>query len=88
MEKNKRLGAFEMWGYRKILKISWMDRITNKKVLERISEGKLLWKSIVRRRNEWIANIIRHEELLKLIIEGSVGGKNHRGKPKLEYIQI
>jgi hypothetical protein len=30
---------------------------------------------------------MRHEGLLKLIIEGSIEGKNHRGRPKLEYIQ-
>lgn len=34
-----------------------MNRVTNKKVLEKISERKLLWKSIVRR-NERICYII------------------------------
>jgi len=43
-----------------------------------MSEGKLLWKSIVKRRNECIGHIIRHERLLKLIIEESVEGKNHK----------
>lgn len=56
-------------------------------MLERISEEKLIWKSIVRRRNEWIGHIMRHEGLLKLIIEGCIDGKNHRGRPRLEYIQ-
>jgi len=66
-----------------------MDKITNKEVLEtneRISEEKLLWKSIVRRRNEWIGHIIRPEGLLKLIIEESGEEKNHRGKSKLKNI--
>jgi len=44
-----------------MLRISWMDRITNEEVLERISEEKLIWKNIVRRRNEWISNIMRHK---------------------------
>lgn len=39
-----------------------------------MSEGKLLSKSIVKRRNEWIGNIIRHEGLLKQIIEKRVEG--------------
>jgi len=30
-----------MWGYRRMLKISWIDRITNTEELERISEGKV-----------------------------------------------
>jgi len=64
-----------------------MDRVTNVEVLERVSEEKLLWKNIVRRRNEWIGHIMRHDGLLKLIIEGRVEGKNRRERPRLEFIQ-
>ena len=32
----KRITAFEMWGYKRILKISWIDRITNEEVLRRM----------------------------------------------------
>jgi len=42
-----------------MLRISWVNRIINEEVLERISEEKLIWKSIVRRRNEWIGHIMR-----------------------------
>lgn len=36
-----------------------------------------------------IDHIVRHEGLLKLIIEGkSVEGKNYKGKPRLEYTYI
>lgn len=43
--------------YRRMQKISWTDRITNKEVLERILETSWsLWKSIKRRRNEWMSN--------------------------------
>jgi len=42
-----------------MLRISWMDRVTNEgEVLERTTEGKLIWKKLVRRRNEWIGHII------------------------------
>jgi len=51
MEERRRLEAFEMWCYSRILRISWMDRVTNIEVQERISEGKLLWKNIVRKLN-------------------------------------
>jgi len=70
-----------------MLRISWMNRVTNVEVLESVLEGKLLWKNIVRRRNEWIGHIMRHNGLLKLIIEGKVGGNNHMGRPRLEFIQ-
>lgn len=58
-----------------MLKISWMDRINNE-VFRRMWEEKLLWESIVKRRNERIGRLIRHEGLLKLIIGKSVEGKD------------
>jgi len=66
-------------------KTGWMDRINNE-VLRRMSEGKLLWKSIVKRRNEWIRHIIWRKGLLKLIIEESVERIVKEG-PRHEYIQ-
>ncbi|KAF0750315.1 Uncharacterized protein FWK35_00037690, partial [Aphis craccivora] len=42
IEKRK-LEAFEMWCYRKMLRIKWIDRITNEAVLIRIKEKKILW---------------------------------------------
>ena len=56
-------------------KISWMDRITNEEVLERVSERKSIWKSIQKRRNELIGHILRHDALLLLISEGIINGK-------------
>ena len=34
----KRLEAFEMWCYRRMMNIKWVDRITNEEVLGRIEE--------------------------------------------------
>jgi len=41
-ENRRRLESFKMWCYRRMLRISWVDRITNEEVLERISEEKLI----------------------------------------------
>jgi len=60
-EERRRLKVFEIWCYIKMLRISWMDIVTNVEVLERVSGRKLLWKNIVRRRNECIGHIMRHK---------------------------
>ena len=36
--ERKRLEAFEMWCYRRMMNIKWMNRITNEEVLGRIGE--------------------------------------------------
>lgn len=38
------------------------------------------------KRNELIGHILRHDGLLLLILECVIDGKNHRGRPRLQYI--
>lgn len=52
-EKSK-LDIFEIWRYRKILKIPTIERITNEDVLERIKEKRQLWHTIrIKRDGKW-----------------------------------
>jgi hypothetical protein len=34
-----------------------------------------------------VGHILRHEDLMKTVLEGRVEGKNYRGRPRLEYIE-
>lgn len=61
--------------------------ITNGEVFERISEKRILWNSIEKRRNEWIGHVQRRGGLLGLIIKSFVEGKNYKGRLRLEYMQ-
>ena len=85
-EEKRRLESFEMWCYRRMLKISWVDRVSNEEVLERAMVRKKLWKQIQIRRDKMIGHILRHDSLVKIIIEGSIEGKNFRGRPRMEYM--
>lgn len=40
-----------MWYYRRMLKTSWMDMVTNEEVFERMAEKRTLWNVIKKRRN-------------------------------------
>ncbi|VVC31428.1 Hypothetical protein CINCED_3A000591 [Cinara cedri] len=85
MEKNM-LEAFEVWCFRKILEISWTERVTNKEVLNKIKGQRQIWKSIQSRRDKMIGHILRHESLSKKILEGDVKGHVARGRPRAEYM--
>ena len=56
----KKITAFEMWCYRRILKISWTNMITNEEVLRRVeeTEAKLL-KMIIKRKITFFGHIAR-----------------------------
>lgn len=46
-----RINAFEMWIYRRMLRISWMDRVTNTEVLTRVNTGLTSLHISVRKEN-------------------------------------
>uniref|UniRef100_A0A8D8M6B7 Uncharacterized protein n=1 Tax=Cacopsylla melanoneura TaxID=428564 RepID=A0A8D8M6B7_9HEMI len=54
-----RLEAFEMWIYRRILRISWMDRITNETLsFQRMKKDKEIMHTIKRRKLEYLGHIL------------------------------
>src|ERR1043165_3755445 len=55
----KKVEAFEMWTWRRMLKISWRDRVTNQEVLKRVEEERILLHMIDRRKHHWLGHVIR-----------------------------
>jgi len=82
-EAIRRIEAFEMWIWRRVEKISYTDRKTNKEVLDRVGEQRSLLKTLVNRKKKWIGHIIRGENIMKIVIEGKIEGKKGRGRPRL-----
>lgn len=64
-QKRIKIEAFEMCLYKRILRISWVDRGTNKTVLERIRKER---KVMIKRRNlEYLEYIMKNKTKYKLI---------------------
>lgn len=84
----KRLEAFEMWTYRRILRISWTDHITNIEVIRRIGKEKEIVFTIKRRKLEYLGHIMRHEKyrLLQLVIQGRVDSKRGPGRRRHSWL--
>ncbi|XP_045463850.1 uncharacterized protein LOC123673410 [Harmonia axyridis] len=58
----RRLNSFEMWTYRRILRVSWKDRITNIEVLRRIGREKEVERTIKERKLQYLGHIMRGEK--------------------------
>ena len=71
----ERLEAFEMWIWMRMLKISWVDKVSNAEVLQKVQENKSILDTLQRRKFRWIGHILRHDSLLRDIIEGRMKGK-------------
>ena len=81
-EDTCRLAAFEMWIWRRVLKISWTEHKTNEEVLKTVGEERSLVNTIRRRQKNWIGHILRGDTLLKTVLEGRMEGKKVPGRPR------
>ena len=77
----KRVDAFEMWAYRRVLRVPWTARKTNRWVLDSIKSEKMLRKQLAARKLQYFSHVARRGGLEKVIIQGGVEGKRRRGRP-------
>lgn len=85
----KKLEAFEMWVYRRILRISWTEHTTNQEVTRRIGKEKEVASTIKQRKLEYLGHILRHEKyrLLQLILQGKIDSKRGPGRRRHSWLQ-
>ena len=82
----KQLEATEMWFLRRMLRISYKDKVTNEEVLRRAKVDRTLMKDIVKRKMEFFGHVIRKEELENLVVTGFIEGKRARGRQRETYL--
>ena len=75
-DHRNKLEAFEMWLWRRMLKISWTEKVSNQQVLARIQEERSLINSIQQRKHKWLGHVLRHDGLLHRILEGRMEGRD------------
>ena len=81
----KKITAFEMWTYRRMLKISWVERKTNKEVLDRMAVTPQLERMVKTRKLKYFGHIVRHDSPQKQLLEGMVEGRRSRGRPRISW---
>src|SRR6476619_7148994 len=85
-EEINRLNAFEMWVWRRMGKVSWMDKRTNEQVLSSMNEKRSLIKTIWDRKKNWIGHVVRGDGLMKLVLKGIMEEERPRGRPRMGMI--
>ena len=85
-EDQKRISAFEMTTYRKLLRVSWMEHRTNESILEEIQPEQRLLEVVMKRKLKYFEHIIRADYLPAFICQGYVGGKRARGRPRRRWM--
>ena len=85
----KRIEPFEMWMYRRILRISWAEKVTNVEVLRRMQKEKELVFTIKKRKLQYLGHVMRGDkyQLLQLIIQGKIIGKRSIGRRRNSWLK-
>ena len=84
----KKLLAFEMKSYRRILKINWRDMIRNEDIRKRISKEENIVDIIKKRKLRLFGHICRMDDtrIIKHVIFSKMEGKSRRGRPCREWL--
>lgn len=88
-EMTKRLEAFELWLYRRMLRISWKDKITNIEVLRRMNKETEIIKTVKSRKLQYLGHIMRNEKryiLLQQILQGKINSKRGPGRRRTSWL--
>src|SRR6218665_3157014 len=82
-EDLNRLEASEMWIWRRMERISWMEHRTNEEILKMVDEERSLIGRTTSRQINWLDHIMRGDSLLRTIIEGRMEGNKKGGRPRM-----
>ena len=82
----RRIDAFEMWCWRRVLRISWTERVTNKEVLARTSPHMSLEAMALKHKLSYFGHVMRAHGMERDLMLGKVTGKRRRGRQRTRWI--
>lgn len=85
----KKLEAFEMWIYRRILKIPWTHFVSNSEVLIQIHRSRELLAIIKKRKTAYLGHIMRNPKykLLQTITRTNIEGRPAKGRKEITWLK-
>ena len=75
-----RIDAFELWCWRRLLRVPWNARRSNQSILKEISPGCSLEGMMLKLKLQYFGHLMRRvESLEKTLMLGGIGGRRRRG---------
>ena len=77
----RRIDAFELWCWRRLLRVPWTARRSNQSILTEISPGISLEGMMLKLKVQYSGHLMqRVDSLEKTLMPGGIGGKRRRGR--------
>ena len=82
-----RLGAFELWCWRRCLRVPWTARRSNKSILEEIIPVCSLEGMVLKLKLQYFGHLMRRVgSLEKTLMLGGIGGRRRRGRQRIRWL--
>ena len=82
-----RIDAFELWCWRRLLRIPWTERRSNQSIMKEISLGCSLEGLMPRLKLQYFGHLMgRAESLEKTLMLGGIGGRRRRGWQRMRWL--
>ena len=87
-DDRRRIDAFEMWVWRRMLRIPWTARRTNVSILNEVKPVQRLSSLTYGRILKFFGHIARHDTMEKLMVQGRPEGKRKRGRSPTRWTEV
>ena len=83
----RRIDAFELWCWRRLLRIPWTARRSNQSILKEIGPGISLKGMMLKLKLQYFGHIMqRVDSLEKTLMLGRIGGRRRRGRQRMRWL--
>ena len=85
--EHQTIDAFELWCWRRLLRVSWTERRSNQSILKEISPGCLLEGLMLKLKLQYFGHFMRRvDSLEKTLMLGGIRGRRRRGRQRLRWL--
>ena len=85
--EHRRIDAFELWCWRRLLGVPWTARRSNQSILKEINSGISLEGMMLKLKLQYFGHLMRSvDSLEKTVMLGGIGGRRRRGQPRMRWL--
>ena len=85
--ERRRIDAFELWCWRRLLRVLWPARRSNQSILKKTSPGCSLEGLMLRLKPQYFGHLMRRvDSLEKTLTLGGIGGRRRRGRERMRWL--
>ena len=83
----RRIDAFELWCWRRLLRVPWTARRSNQSILKEISPGISLEGMMLKLKPQYFGYLLRRADSLeKTLMLGGIKGRRKRGRQRMRWL--